>query len=220
MVRLVRETVIVHSRLAWRRVRADAAAERRHGLQTLSIELLAARLAGGFLQPTDSDAVKSAIAKAIANDLGDLNSIKELPGFSRAAAATLSKAWAAGLALNGPPTPELPAARSRIDAIARLETEILRHLPPSMRRPADLVALALSRLHHARVLFGRISVEGRTEMSPVWRPLLAALAGVTEVRWVAGPRHVPAWLRDLGIPIIETAAANPEILCEPSPRGA
>jgi hypothetical protein len=35
---------------------------------------------------------------------------------------------------------------------------------------------------------GRIAVHGRTEMSPVWRPLLAALAAKTEVQWIAGPK--------------------------------
>jgi len=218
--RIVRNTIIIHSRLAWRRFRADAAVERRHGLQALSIELLAARLAGGFLQPIDSDALKSAIAKAIVADLGELNDIKELPGFSRAAAATLSKAWSAGLDLNGLSAPEGSATGSRLAAIARLESEALRHLPQAMRRPADLVAMALGRLHHAKALFGKISVEGRTEMSPVWRPLLSALVEVTDVRWIAGPRYTPGWIRDLGIPIVETAASNPEIQCEScaSPR--
>ena len=81
----MRETIIIHSRLAWSAARAQAAAEGRHGLQALSIEHLAARLAGGFLQPIDSDALKAAIAEAKAADLGELDSIKGLPGFSRAA---------------------------------------------------------------------------------------------------------------------------------------
>lgn len=77
----MRETIIINSRLAWRLARGDAAAKRSHGLQVLSIEHLAARLAGGFLQVIDSDTLKDAIAKALAADLGELNGIKELPGF-------------------------------------------------------------------------------------------------------------------------------------------
>jgi hypothetical protein len=156
VARLVRETIIIHSRLAWRRARGDAALARRHGLQALSIEQLAARLAGGFLQPIDSDALKAAIAKALPQDLGELNSIKELPGFPRAAAATLSKAWSAGLNLTQISATEDVAARPRLEVIRRIEAEVLQHLPRSMRRPADLVAAALSRLHFAKVLFGRI----------------------------------------------------------------
>ena len=94
---LVRETLVIHSRLSWRQVRGVAAIERQHGLQALAIEHLAARLAGGFLQPINSDSLKEAIGESIALDLGEFNDIKTLPGFSRAAAATLEKAWAAGL---------------------------------------------------------------------------------------------------------------------------
>ena len=95
----MRGTIITHSRLAWRHERARAAAAGRHGLQALPIEGLAARLAGGFLRPIDPDALKSAIATALSAGLGDLDRIKDLPGFPRAAAATLSKAWMGGYIL-------------------------------------------------------------------------------------------------------------------------
>jgi cytochrome c peroxidase len=90
---LVRETLVIHSRLSWRQVRGVAAIERQHGLQALAIEQVAARLAGGFLQPINSDSLKQAIGEAIAMDLGEFNDIKTLPGFPRAAAAALEKAW-------------------------------------------------------------------------------------------------------------------------------
>jgi hypothetical protein len=216
----VRETLVIHSRLSWRQVRGVAAIRRQHGLQALAIEHLAARLAGGFLQPINSDSLKEAIGEAIAMDLGEFNDIKTLPGFPRAAAATLEKAWAAGLKLTELAKTSDALVRSRIDAVTRLEAEVLKRLPPSMRRPADLVDLALPRLRHARTLFGAIHVLGRTEMSPVWRPFVAALKNVTEVRWVAGPRQVPAWVRELGIAVIETAPEQPEIQSEScaSPR--
>jgi hypothetical protein len=216
----VRDTVITHSRLAWRHERAQAAVASHHGLQALPIEGLAARLAGGFLQPIDPDALKAAVTKALAADLGDLDRIKELPGFPRAAAATLSKAWAAGLDLAHLAATAEPEAASRLTAVARLEEEVLRRLPLSMCRPADLVSAALARAPYARVLFGRIAVHGRSEMSPVWRPFLAALAAETDVQWIAGPRHVPPWVHELGIPVVETPRENPEIRTEScaSPR--
>src|SRR6266851_1643115 len=141
----VRDTVITHSRLAWRHERAQAAVASHHGLQALPIEGLAARLAGGFLQPIDPDALKAAVTKALSADLGDLDRIKELPGFPRAAAATLSKAWAAGLNLADLAATAGPEAASRLAAVARLEGEVLQHLPSSMCRPADLVSAALHR---------------------------------------------------------------------------
>jgi PD-(D/E)XK nuclease superfamily len=216
----VRYTVITHSRLAWRHERAQAAVASRHGLQALPIEGLAARLAGGFLRPIDSDALKAAVTKALSADLGDLDRIKELPGFPRAAAATLSKAWAAGLNLAELAAIAGPEATSRLAAVARLEEEVLQQLPSSMRRPADLVRAALSRTSHARTLFGRIAVHGRTEMSPVWRPLLAALATETDVQWIAGPRHVPSWVHEFGIPVVEAPRETTEIHAEScaSPR--
>src|SRR4029077_19396275 len=160
----VRDTVITHSRLAWRHERAQAAVASHHGLQALPIEGLAARLAGGFLQPIDPDALKAAVAKTLSADLGDLDRIKELPGFPRAAAATLSKAWTAGLNLAELAATAGPEAASRLAAVARLDAEGVRHFPPSMSRPADLVSVALQRTSYARTLFGRIAVHGRTEM--------------------------------------------------------
>jgi hypothetical protein len=216
----VRDTVITHSRLAWRHERAQAAAARRHGLQALPIEGLAARLAGGFLQPIDPNALKSAIAQTLSADLGHLDRIKDLPGFPRAAAATLSKAWTAGLNLAALAANATAETAARLAAVARLEAEVIRRLPPSMSRPADLVSAALQRTSHARALFGRISVLGRTEMSPVWRPLLAALAAETDVQWIAGPRYVPSWVHELGITVVEAPRETPEIHTEScaSPR--
>jgi hypothetical protein len=216
----MRETLVIHSRLSWRQVRGAAAIDRHHGLQALAIEQLAARLAGGFLQPINSDSLKEAIGEAIAADLGEFNEIKTLPGFPRAAAATLEKAWAAGLKFTELANTTDAVVRSRIEAVVRLEARALERLPPSMRRPADLVDLALQHLQHAKALFGTIRVLGRTEMSPVWRPFLAALKDVTDVQWIAGPRQVPAWARALRIAVVETTPERPEIQSEScaSPR--
>ena len=116
---LVRETLVIHSRLSWRKERGEAAIKRRHGLQALAIEQLAARLAGGFLQAINSDLLKEAIAEAIVIDLGEFNEIKTLPGFPRAAAATLEKAWAAGLKFAELGSSTDAVVRSRIDAVSR-----------------------------------------------------------------------------------------------------
>jgi hypothetical protein len=220
VVKFVRETFVIHSRLSWRQVRGGAAVKRQHGLQAIAIEHLVARLAGGFLQPISSDSLKDAIGAAVALDLGELNSIKALPGFPRAAAATLEKAWAAGLKFDELSNTTDALVCARIDAVTRLEALVLERLPVSMRRPADLVALALQHLGHAKALFGAIRVIGRTEMSPVWRPFLAALKDATEVQWIAGPRQVPDWVSELGISVVGTAPECPEIQSEScaSPR--
>src|SRR5258708_7563812 len=173
----MRKTVIVHNRYAWRCHRAGAALDGVHGLQLMTIEQLAARLAGGFMQPIDAEDFKAAVAAALASPLGELDSIKRLPGFQRAAAETLEKAWSAGLGLaEAAADARDAAAKARLEALATLEREVLAKLPRSQRRPAELAALAMDRLRHAKEIFGRIEVHGRTEMPPVCRPLLSAIA--------------------------------------------
>lgn len=190
---------------------------RAHGLQAMTIDALASRLAGGFLQPIDPDSLKDAVTQSLSEDLGELDRIKDLPGFARAAAATLAKAWSSGVSFD---RPKDPAAQARMVSFARLEQAVLKRLPPAMRRPADLVELGMARLAHAKEIFGPVRIEGRTEMSPVWRPLLTGLAGATDVEWTAGPRHVPDWVRNLGIRVSETPPITPDIRGEScaSPR--
>jgi PD-(D/E)XK nuclease superfamily len=216
----MRSTVIVHSHLSWRSVRSAAAAAGQLGLQAEPIERIAARLAGGFLGPIDDEDLKQAILSAIDTELGELDAIKRLPGFPRAAAATLSKAWSAGLNLNKLESEATDEKSGRLRSLALLEAQVLSNLPPNQLRPTALVERALRRLEFAKSLFGPINVHGRTEMSPVWRPLLGALSSVTKVTWDAGPRFVPKWVTGLGIDILETRPKTPSLRCEScaSPR--
>ncbi|MDO8434131.1 MAG: PD-(D/E)XK nuclease family protein [Candidatus Binatus sp.] len=206
----MRRTLVVHSRNAWRSYRTQAALHSRQGLQLFTIEQLAARLAGGFFQPIDPDDLKTAVGEALATPLGELDVIKALPGFQRAAAATLAKAWTAGLDLAAEiAAASDPTATARLDSLATLETAVLARLPKSQLRPHDLVTAALERVCYAPTLFGRIEVHGRTEMSPVWRPLLAAIARETEIVWIAEARRVPEWLSSTGIPVEARAPERP-----------
>ena len=203
-------TIVVPNRNSWRHCRAKAALEGKHGVKLLTIDQLAARLAGGFLQPIDGDHVATAVGESISLPLGELDAIKTLPGFQRAAVNSLSKAWSAGLSLDDEAKAARDqAARIRLEALALLEREVLARLPKNEMRPNDLVARALKRKGYARVLFGSIEIHGRTEMSPVWRPLLAALVTETEVTWVAEARRVPPWLAQLGVTTEERAPEQP-----------
>ena len=203
----VRHTVIAHGRLAMRELRLAAARERRHGLQVMTFEQLAARLAGGLSQPVDDDALREAItAVLLATELGELDRIKALPGMVGAAADTLRKAWRAGVDLQARAT-EHP----RLQSIASLEAAVVETLPPAMMRPADLVAAGSARLEHAPALFGPIEIVGITELSPVWRPLLHALAAHVPVRWIAGPRPVPDWLDAEAIEIVRDEPQAPAV---------
>ena len=78
-------------------------------------------------------------------------------------------------------------------------------------RPADLVTASLARLEHAAALFGPIEIVGITELSPVWRELLHAIARRVPVRWNAGPRPVPGWLDGEAVEIVRNKPKSPDI---------
>ena len=205
--KLERRTTVVHGRLGMRELRLDAARERRHGLQVMTFEQLAARLAGGLARPVEDDALREAI-KAVLPDtaLGELDGIKTLPGMVSATAETLRKAWRAGIDLQA-----RAGEHPRLDSVAIVEAAVVRMLPPAMMRPGDLVAAGCARLEHAATLFGPIEILGITELSPVWRPLLHVIAGRVPVRWIAGPRPVPDWLDGDLIEIVQTPPQTPEV---------
>ena len=206
----MRKTLVVHNRYALRSHRTRAALTAAHGLQLLTIEQLAARLAGGFLRPIDPDHLNDAIAAALEIPMGELDAIKKLPGFRRAAASSLAKAWTAGLNLAEESEVATDAtAKTRLASLATLEREVVARLPKNELRPRDLVSAAAERAHHAGAIFGRIEIHGRTEMSPVWRPLLSCMAQSTEVVWIADARHVPDWLSSTGIPVETTIPYQP-----------
>jgi hypothetical protein len=202
-----RRTIVAHGRLALRELRLDAARHRRHGLQVMSFESLAVRLAGGFARPIDDETLRAAIQVVLpTTPLGELESIKMLPGMVDAAADTLHKAWRAGidLAIRAGEHP-------RLDSIARLEAAVLALLPPGMMRPTDLVAAACQRLGHTKAVLGPIEIVGITELSPCWRALLQALTHHTPVTWTAGPRPTPAWLEATGILITRARPQTPVV---------
>jgi hypothetical protein len=208
----MRKTILIHTRLAWRSHRTQAAFQGSHGLQVYSIEQMAARMAGGFLQPIDPDHLIAAVGTALTSLLGELDAIKNLPGFQRAAAATLSKLWRAGLDLEHElKSASEPSARDRFEALIALERHVIKNLSPNHHRPGDLAAWALKRIQHAAAIFGPIEIHGHTEIAQVWRPLLIALAGITKVSWIAGARHVPEWLEGSLIEVHTSAAENPLI---------
>ena len=97
-----RSTLIVHGRLAMREARLAAARSGRHGLQIMSFEQAAVRLAGGFVRPIDEESLCAAIQAVLpATPMGELEGIKMLPGMIGAAADTLHKAWRSGIDLAG-----------------------------------------------------------------------------------------------------------------------
>jgi hypothetical protein len=207
MTKSNRQTIVAHGRLAMRELRLEAARHRRHGLQIMSFEQVAVRLAGGFARPIDDESLRTAIQAVLpATPLGELESIKLLPGMVDAASDTLHKAWRAGINLTA-----RASEHPRLDSIARLEAAVLTQLPPGMMRPTDLVAAAYLRLDHAKAVLGPVEIVGITELSPCWRALLQVLTDHTSVTWTAGPRPTPTWLETTGISITRAPPQAPAV---------
>ena len=204
-----RQTVVVHGRLARAHLKEKAASDRAQGLQILTFEALACRLAGGFTAPIDDETLRAAIQDVLpSTPLGEFEDIKGLPGMVAAASETLRKAWRSGLDLQAE-----AGKHGRIAAVAQLEAAILRRMPPSKLRPGDIAAKALTRLHLAETIFGTVRVVGLTELSPCWRPLLHALASRVSVAWEAGPRPSPEWLNGNLVKLVDGPSAAPTIRC-------
>ena len=202
-----RRTVVAHGRLAMREHRLNAAREGLHGLQIMTFEQLAARLAGGLTRPVDDETLRAAIQATLPETgLGELDAIKGFPGMVSAAVDTLRKAWRAGVDLRA-----RADDHPRLRSIAALEAAVLEALPPAMKRPGDLVAMALRRIDHSQALLGPVDIAGITELSPSWRRLLHALAKRVPVRWIAGPRATPDWLDGDLVEIVREAPQTPEV---------
>jgi hypothetical protein len=200
-----RRTVVVPDRLALRAHRLRAARAQQHGLQVVTIEQLAARLAGGFVRPIDADSLRVAIQAVLPlAPLGELEAIKSLPGMVNAAAGTLEKGWRAGIDLQA-----RADAHPRLAALARLEQAVLAHLPAAMERPAGIAAAAIARLAHAPAVLGSVDLDGMSDIAPCWRVLLLALATQVPVRWRAGPRAVPEWVEDSAVEVVPGLPATP-----------
>ncbi len=206
MTSAARATRIVYGRLAMRDARLTAARQGRHGLQIMTFEQAVVRLAGGFHQAIDAETLRDALQSVLPEtDLGELDSIKTLPGMVAAAMDTLRKVWHSGAVLDD----HLSEAR-RLDAIAHLEAAVLAQLPGDMLRPVDLLRVASARIHHAPAILGPVELYGLTELEPCWRSLLIELASVVPVRWVAGARAVPSWLEGSAIEIVTGPPTTPE----------
>jgi len=202
----MKRTVIVHGLLAMRGTRLAVARRRETGTQVLAIEHVASRLAGGFIGIADLVTLRETVSAVLANvDLGELEPIKSLPGFPRAAAASLMKLWMSGIRREA--LPDHP----RIQSILALDEAVRERLPATARPHDEVIRIALDHLHHAPKVIGPVTVEGMTELHVVWRNLLIGLADHVPVTWNAGPRAVPEWLAGTKVRVETSAPSTPRL---------
>lgn len=173
-----RSTLVVDGPLAMRMQRLEAARKGSVGREILTLPLVAARLAGGFIAPVATDLLYPAIQAGLAaGGFQDLDCVSSLPGMPRAVLQSLDAAWRADIDLLS-----LPHNVHRFADLHLLETRI-RERPPSRMLPRDLREAALARVPLAKSLLGTVTLDGIVEIDAVWRPLLNGIARFTEVRW-------------------------------------
>ena len=174
-------TIIVEGSLATRMRRAQAARANECGLQIMDFPQVAARLAGGFISAATVEQLDLAIQHALAEGAYvELESVRHLPGMTRAVVRTLRKVWNADIRL------DIGSAGSvRIGELAQIEERIRRHLPDAVMLPVDLRDAALARIGHTARLVGPITIERISYIPPIWRRLLEAMCEEVPVEWHA-----------------------------------
>lgn len=200
-----RKTILVNGRLALRTERLRLARAQVSGTQVMAIEHFAERLAGGFLRMVDTRTLKEVIGKVLPEtDIGELEPIKDLPGMTSAAANTLMKLWLA--------RPDIEAIKDhkRIQSILSLEKAVVAALPAHMKRPNDIIEIAITRAHHAPSIFGDVTMSGMTELHPVWRPLITEVSKHIKIEWNAGPREVSPWIEE-ALKVKRSEPMTPEV---------
>ncbi|MBX4938030.1 PD-(D/E)XK nuclease family protein [Rhizobium binae] len=180
-------TVIVDGPLALRMQRLTAAREGAIGRQILTLPLLAARLAGGFIAPASQETLYPAIRAALdAGMYEDIGQVSGLPGMPSAVLTSLRSWWEAGILTEIADNP-------RLRDFAMLERRVREALPPGTLAPPDLVEAALKRLHLAPKLLGSVTLHEVPDIKPIWHRLIMHLCDVVPVRWVGSAHCQRSW---------------------------
>jgi hypothetical protein len=209
---VTRSTFIVDSPLALRGQRLAAAREGAIGRDILTLPLLAARLAGGFIAPVGTDVLFPSIQAALAaGKFRDIGSVAALPGMPRAVLQSLDAAWRADIDLAS-----LPKDIARLADLDLIEARIRQGLPSARMLPRDLREAAMGRAAQAKVLLGPVTLVGFVSVDPIWRPLVNELARFTDVVWDMPLQANHAWFKGTVRPRAPfTPQASAEVSADP-----
>jgi RecB family exonuclease len=176
---IIRSTCVVDGLLALRSARATAARAGTIGQEIVTLPLLAARLVGGFTTPAGTDVLYPAIQAALsAGGFQSIGGVAGLPGMPRAVLHSLDSVWRVDMDLAS-----LAGETARFQDLALIEARIRSNIPATHILPRDLRDAACKRVDRACTLLGSVTLAGIVEVDPVWRPLLNAIARVTELSW-------------------------------------
>lgn len=204
-----RSTSVVSDRLAGRRVRDSFAVENRLGHRVVTLTGLATQLAGGFAGSIPASHIKKALREPPLDQLTSLRSIAVLPGFARAATATLTSVWNAGIDVATQAAE--PGAPGRWAELLALQEHVRQSAPFGARLPQELVAAATARLQLAPRLLGTVRLELVDDVPPVYRTLLAKVAEVVPTTWLQPHGPAPAWTAGTQIGVVHAEREEPKL---------
>lgn len=211
---MFKKTTITFGKVALEAERAALARNGVVGGQVMAFEHMVERLAGGFLRIVDIMTLRETVKACLKDtDLGELDGIKDMPGMTTACADSLMAWWMSGLS-----NPDFES-HPRMQAIFTLEAAVEERLPAHLKKPADIVDMACKRIAIAPKVLGEVVFLGMTDLHPVWRPVLHAMAGLDgfPFSWDAGPYAVPEWLKTFPegkVNFIASAAKTPTLSAE------
>jgi hypothetical protein len=186
-----RRTGVVEGPLAFQMRRLAAARANDSGLQIFNLPQVAARLAGGFLYPVTPELLEPVIRLAVEQGgFAELDSVRELPGITRAVARTLRHAWNADIDLSDMTKRD---GAARLCDLAIIEQRVRSQIPSSVMLPRDIRDVALEKAHRAPACLGPVRIEQLSWIAPLWRPLLNRLCKTVPVEWEAPEGADAAW---------------------------
>ncbi|TIP11324.1 PD-(D/E)XK nuclease family protein [Mesorhizobium sp.] len=169
--------------------RLDAAREGATGRQILTLPLLAARLAGGFVAPATHETLYPVIRSVLGSEaFEDIAGVVALPGMPAAVLSSLREWWAGGYS-------QIQPHNSRLKDFVLLERCVREALPPGHLAPPDLLAAALDRVAYAPQVLGPVTLRDIVDIQPVWRPLILALSNIVPVQWILPPEGRGSWFK-------------------------
>lgn len=207
-------TVIVEGPPAFAMRRYAAARDGEIGLQIFGFLQLAARLAGGFVQPITPEILEPAIQGALGErGFKEIERVCELPGVTRAVAQTLHKVWNADIDLEA----AARCGKPRLRDLATIETRVRARLPVGTLLPHDLCAAALKRIDHAPALLGPLRIGNVCRISALWQKLISGLRETVPVEWMAPTIADTSWFAGTvrSIDLIKDFGKNPNPAVRP-----
>jgi RecB family exonuclease len=132
---------------------------------------------------------------------------------TRSVAWTLTRLWNADFALA-----DRAHESARLQDLMMIEARVRASLPAGVLSPRDLRDAALQRVTHAPAVLGAVELDRVVRVTPVWRPLLLALAPQGPLAWRNPGDPNAAWFTGELASDARPTPASPEIVSCASPR--